>query len=175
MRIIAGKLKGRIFSDPPGAKAHPMSERIKNALFNVLGDLSGLTLLDAFGGSGALAFEAISRGAKSAVICESDRRIAANIKTNITQLKLDRSVTLIEKNVYSYLNTGPASFDIIILDPPYQQYPRQKFEKFIGFVKPGGTLVLSFPSLADTPVMPGLDLIKRHDYGNAALAYYRQA
>ena len=65
MRIIAGTLKGQQFQTPHSHKTHPMGDKIRGALFNVLGDIEGLSFLDAFSGSGALAFEAASRGAAS--------------------------------------------------------------------------------------------------------------
>jgi 16S rRNA (guanine966-N2)-methyltransferase len=72
VRIIAGSLKGRTFSEPHGHRTHPMSEKVRGALFNALGDIEGLTFLDAFAGSGALSFEAASRGAKSVIAIDKD-------------------------------------------------------------------------------------------------------
>ena len=66
MRIIAGSLGGRVFKAPSGHRTHPMSEKIRGAIFNALGDISDLTVLDAFTGSGALCFEAVSRGVANA-------------------------------------------------------------------------------------------------------------
>ena len=84
MRVIAGRLRGRQFKSPPGRRSHPMSEKMRGALFNVLGDIEGLTLLDAFSGSGAISFEAISRGARSVQAVEKAvlayRTICKNIE-----------------------------------------------------------------------------------------------
>ena len=71
MRIISGVLGGRVFKAPNGNKTHPMSEKIRGAMFNSLGDISGLTVLDAFSGSGAVAIEAFSRGAEHVVAVDS--------------------------------------------------------------------------------------------------------
>ena len=71
MRIIAGDLKGREFKSPRGRTTRPMSEKTRGALFNTLGDIEGLSVLDGFAGSGALVFEAISRGAVSALAIEA--------------------------------------------------------------------------------------------------------
>jgi 16S rRNA (guanine966-N2)-methyltransferase len=85
MRIIAGRLGGRHFASPQGRRTHPMSDKMRGALFNALGDIDGLSVLDAFAGSGALAFEAVSRGAGHAVAIDVDksaqRAIAENIST----------------------------------------------------------------------------------------------
>src|SRR5881392_748421 len=98
MRIIAGKLKGRQFQTPHGHRTHPMSDKARGALFNVLGDIEGLTFLDAFAGSGALAFEAVSRGAKSIVAIERDRPAHSVIERNIKELGLSGQVKGVKAN-----------------------------------------------------------------------------
>lgn len=173
MRISAGKLKGRSFEDTHSGKAHPMSERIRNALFNSLGDISGLSVLDAFGGSGALAFEAISRGARDAVVCELDKKSISAIESSIKQLGLTTEVALIKRNVYSFIEETNKTFDLVIVDPPFADFSAQKFEKFFGAVKPKGVLVLSMPSNQITLADSGAVLLKRADYGNASLVFYR--
>src|SRR5580704_8750565 len=95
MRVIAGYLGGRSFNSPGGHRTHPMSDKVRGAIFGVLGDIKGLTVLDAFAGSGALAIEAISRGAKSAVAIEVDKRAHAIIVENIQALGLEARVKAI--------------------------------------------------------------------------------
>jgi 16S rRNA (guanine966-N2)-methyltransferase len=174
MQIISGKLKGRRFGSPPGGRAHPMSDRIKNALFNVLGDIENLRVLDAFGGSGALAFEAASRGAKEVTICEIDSRLAAAIKASIAELGLGKTVKLVDKSAYSWLNTNPGKYDVILIDPPFLEFKHQKFERFTGYLKDNGLMVISYPSKASDLTISGLTQIKRSEYGNAALGFYRK-
>ncbi|MFO0882462.1 MAG: RsmD family RNA methyltransferase [Candidatus Saccharimonadales bacterium] len=94
MRIIAGTLRGRNFDSPHSHKTHPMSEKMRGALFNVLGDITDLTIFDAYGGSGAVAFEAVSRGAKKALITEVDVTVAKVITGNIKKLGLDEKVPI---------------------------------------------------------------------------------
>src|SRR3954464_3149409 len=96
MRIIAGRLGGRQFNSPKGHRTHPMSEKGRGALFNALGDISGLTVLDAFAGSGALSFEAISRRAASVLAIDSDKNAQRAIAENIASLGLSRQVKLIK-------------------------------------------------------------------------------
>src|SRR5690606_6064291 len=99
---------------------HPMSEKIRGAVFNMLGDISGLTVLDAFAGSGALSFEAISRGAKSAVMIELDKKAVSTIHENIQILGLEDSASVVNRNIKGWSsNNQSLKYDIVICDPPY--------------------------------------------------------
>src|SRR5258708_5562120 len=110
MRIIAGNLKGRVFGSPHGHRTHPMSENIRGALFNALGELGGLNVLDAFAGSGALGFEALSRGAKSAVLVEADRLAQKTIAENIQTLGLETRAKLVKASASAWLSTTDETF-----------------------------------------------------------------
>src|SRR5579883_2683533 len=98
MRIVAGTLGGRQFEAPKGHRTHPMSDKVRGALFNMLGDISGLTVFDAFAGSGALSFEAISRGAKSAVAVDIDKSAHKTILKNAKQLGVPAQLKAIRAN-----------------------------------------------------------------------------
>src|SRR3989344_8852858 len=120
MRIIAGFLKGRSFHSPPGHRSHPMSDKIRGALFNILGDIKGLTFLDAFAGSGALSFEAASRGAKHVAAIEKDSPAYATIEKNIKELGLGKLVHASRANAGGWSNQNTEiEFDIVLLEPPY--------------------------------------------------------
>src|SRR5437763_9364629 len=108
MRIIAGSLKGRIFRDPPGHHSHPMSDKARGALFNALGDIEGLTFLDAMAGSGALVFEAISRGAKSAVAVEQNRAPYKFIKQSAKELDIEDRVKSVNADAGSWSSHNQA-------------------------------------------------------------------
>ena len=88
MRVVAGFLGGQIFESPHGHRTHPMSEKVRGAIFSALGDIKGLNVLDAFSGSGALAIEAISRGAKTATAVEVDKRAHQVIQDNLKKLNI---------------------------------------------------------------------------------------
>src|SRR3990167_8850630 len=120
MRVIAGFLGGRVFESPHGHRTHPMSEKMRGAIFGVLGDIKQLRVLDVFSGSGAVAIEAISRGAKYAVAIDVDKKAYDIIKKNIISLGLTDRV----KAVRAYFNAWSTrhqaqKFDIIFADPPY--------------------------------------------------------
>ncbi len=120
MRIIAGKFKNLVFDSPQSFKSHPMSERARGALFNILGDISGKTVLDGFAGSGALGLEALSRGASKVVFVEKDHKAATVIKSNVSKLDEAVDARVYKQNLSSWISDNKElKFDIILLDPPY--------------------------------------------------------
>lgn len=173
MRIIAGKLGGRTFKSPKTYNTHPMSDKIRGALFNMLGDITGLTVLDAFAGSGALGFEAISRGAASATLIELDKEAFQTIKQNITDLGLDEHVHALRGNVKGWTNNHPEKwYDVVLCDPPYDAVLEQLIHKLARNVRYGGLLVVSWPTKEPTPEIPGMELMRHKTYGNATLYIY---
>ena len=118
MRIVAGTLGGRRLKAPQGRGTRPTSDRVREALFSILGDLEQARVLDLFAGSGALGIEALSRGARSAVFVDDDPKAIAAINANLGALGLEAPVH--RRPALAYLNNasdGP--FDLVFLDPPY--------------------------------------------------------
>jgi len=181
MRVIAGRLKGRQFDSPRTFKTHPMSDKMRGALFNILGDLDGLSVLDAFAGSGALSFEAVSRGATAAVAIDNDRAAQKAIAANIRALGLRRAVTLITASTNAWLQTSAASagglptFDIVLCDPPYNDLQPALLGRLLAVVKPGGLLILSYPTGVDVPQFDSSRIVEQRTYGDASLIFYRVA
>jgi 16S rRNA (guanine966-N2)-methyltransferase len=174
MRIIAGSLKGRNIDTPKGHKTHPMSEKMRGALFNILGDVDGLSVFDAYGGSGAVAFEAISRGAKSALITEVDRNAAIVIEKNIKSLDLKDKIRLTKANSASWSERNYTTiFDIVICDPPYDQIKITQLKKLTANVKKGGLFILSLPPKKELE-FDGLELEQKKSYGDSTLVFYRK-
>ncbi len=118
MRIVAGTLGGRRLKAPPGRGTRPTSDRVREALFSILGPLEGVAVLDLFAGSGALGIEALSRGAASAVFVDSDPRALAVVRANLDDLQLDASVHRRDALAY-LLSASEAPFGLVFLDPPY--------------------------------------------------------
>lgn len=175
MRIIAGRLGGRIFEAPRGHRTHPMGDKIRGALFNTLGDITDLTVLDAFAGSGACSFEAISRGAASVIAVESDKVAQKTIVRNIEVLEVDEQVQLVRAFIISYIRRIHDEFDIIIADPPYDDVQYKALEILPKYVKSGGIIVYSLPPSARLVMPAGFDLISQKSYGDATLHFYRRA
>ncbi|HEY1064232.1 MAG TPA: RsmD family RNA methyltransferase [Candidatus Saccharimonadales bacterium] len=173
MRIIAGTLGGRLFNSPHGHRTHPMSDKMRGALFNMLGDIEGLTVLDPFAGSGALAFEAASRGAASVVAIDQDRNAQRTIGENIELLGVDDTVKLVKANAYGWLRTSKEVFDIVLLDPPYDRLQYDLLELLVHRVAKGGTVILSWPGKYDRmPQFTNLTLTTTKHYGDSSLYVY---
>lgn len=174
MRIIAGKLGGRSFDSPRGHRTHPMSDKARGALFNALGDVNGLRFLDAFAGSGGLAFEAVSRGAKSAIAVEIDKSAHKTIVENIAKLGLAESVKAVRANVTGWSANNPnARFDLVVCDPPYDDLKPGSIERLVCHIVENGLLVLSWPSRLSIPEFSGLIVIRQLSFGDAQLIIYK--
>lgn len=175
MRIIAGRLGGRSFDAPNGFKTHPMSDKARGALFNSLGDIEGLTVLDAFAGSGAISLEAVSRGAKSALAIDNDRQAQKVLALNIQKLGLEKEVKPITASTNAWLSTNEdALFDLVIADPPYNDLQINLLKRLPKHVEFGGIFVLSWPTGEPLPELNGLELIQERNYGDMILAFYRR-
>jgi 16S rRNA (guanine966-N2)-methyltransferase len=175
MRVIAGTLKGRQFNSPGGHRTHPMSDKIRGAIFNILGDIKGLTVVDAFAGSGALCFEAISRGAKSVLAIELDKIAVRTIKENIELLGVEDRVTLLPGTSKGWSNRHKdLKFDLVLCDPPYDKVQIAHIQKLVNNVTPSGLLVLSWPSFLESPELVGMEQIRSNVYGNARVVFFRR-
>jgi 16S rRNA (guanine966-N2)-methyltransferase len=176
MRIISGSLKGRVFAEPHGFKTHPMSEKIRGALFNTLGDIEDLTVLDAFAGSGALSFEAASRGATKIVAIEKDGAAHSVIEKNLKDLNLQSAVKVIRANAGGWsLHNLERKFDIVLMDPPYKDLQYSLLEKLINrHVNKNGLAVLSLPGQIEIPAFDNVTVISNKNYGDAQLVFYRK-
>jgi 16S rRNA (guanine966-N2)-methyltransferase len=176
LRIIAGVFKNQKYFSPDRPATHPMSEKLKNALFNTLGDLEGLSVLDAYSGSGGIGLEAVSRGAAKVTFIDSNTDAQKAISGNIRKLKLDDRTQLLRISIQAWLKTQPkAEFNIIIADPPYNYDQTDILGRLADYVTPGGIFVLSLPVTAQLIEMPGLEVVADKKYGNSQLIFYRKS
>ncbi len=174
MRVIAGTHGGRLFASPNGHRTHPMSDKMRGALFNMLGDISGETVLDAFSGSGALAFEALSRGASKATLIEIDRQAQRTIAENIASLQFTQRAKLIRANAGSWLSTSDEMFDLVLLDPPYDNLQPGLIERLMARVVSGGYAVISYPPHERILQFTDCEHISHKSYGDSSLSLYRK-
>ena len=119
VRIIGGKWRSRILKFPPAAQLRPTPDRVRETVFNWLGQrLDGLACLDLFAGSGALGFEAMSRGAARVVMVERDRAVARALRESARALDAG-GIEVVDGDALAYLARANESFDVVFVDPPY--------------------------------------------------------
>lgn len=153
-----------------------MGDKVRAALFNVLGDISGLTVLDAYAGSGALAFESISRGAAEAVTVDIDKKAHLCITENVEALGLSDQVQPTRANISSWSNNNrDRLFDIVFCDPPYDTISEAHIRLLSRHLEANGTLVLSWPASERLPQLSQLRLLSEHTYAEARLLFYKRA
>lgn len=177
-RIIAGVLGGRRLAVPPSG-TRPTSERVREALFSALSSdpgLDGVLVLDLCAGSGALGLEALSRGAAGALFVESDRRAAAALRRNVTDLGLGAVAEVRTGSVASVLaRPAPRRFDLLLADPPYA-VPNADIAEWLragvanGWLAEGATAVVERPARAGTFAWPpSLSPQRDRRYGDTVL------
>lgn len=176
MRVIGGKLRGHNFNSTPGHRTHPMSEKIRGAIFNALGDIDGLSVLDAYAGTGALSVEAASRGASVVQAIDADQSAARTIKENVEKLDLSDKVSVTRAFVLAWSRRNPnAKFDVVLLDPPYDKVEPKELINLSKHCDAGGILVLSLPPTSGFRFgSSNQELLATKLYGDAELTIYRQ-
>lgn len=175
MRVVAGFLGGRTFDAPRGHRTHPMSDKVRGALFNMLGDIDGLTVLDAFSGSGALSIEAISRGAASAVAIDVDKTAAQTIAQNAHNLGIAPRLKVVRANASGWsVHNADARFAIVLLDPPYDDVQLSVVQTMAAHVADDGIVVLSWPGAATPPPLPQMQMLVQKSYGDIQLIVFRR-
>lgn len=134
MRVIAGSARSLKLEAPVGMDTRPTTDRIKETLFNMLQmDIPGCRFLDLFAGSGAIGIEAISRGAKEAVFIENDKKAMDCIMKNLEHTRFLEQATVMKQDVFVALQTleYKGAFDIIFMDPPYNQELEQRVLEYL--------------------------------------------
>jgi 16S rRNA (guanine966-N2)-methyltransferase len=151
VRIIGGKWRSRIVKFPPAAQIRPTPDRVRETVFNWLGQrLDGKTCLDLFAGSGAMGFEALSRGAARVVMVERDRAVAKALRESAKLLEAE-GLEVIEGDALAYLARSGESFDVVFVDPPYaSDLAMKSFERLPARLNPGARVYAE----ADAPLAP---------------------
>ena len=182
MRIIGGKAKSRRLIGPKGGGVRPTADRIKESLFNILPrDFSGTRILDLFAGTGSLSIEALSRGAQSALLVDASERSAHVIRENLRRLDLSSQAQVWAMTVDRALRSltrRSEIFDLIFLDPPYDQ---NLVGRTLDLIARGGLLgsrgvVIAEHSVREA-VKPAYELLSLNDqrrYGDTLLSFFRR-
>jgi 16S rRNA (guanine966-N2)-methyltransferase len=175
MRVIAGDYRGRRLQAPPGAKTRPTSDRVREALFSVLGDrVHGARVLDLFAGSGALGIEALSRGAAEATFVDDAPGAIRAVKANLDMLGAEAEVR--RADVRRFLGGARAAarqYDLVFLDPPYRLAGRLGGELTAALpavLAPGAVVVAE--SDRREPLELGLPILDERRYGDTLITIH---
>jgi 16S rRNA (guanine966-N2)-methyltransferase len=152
VRIIGGKWRSRLLKFPPAAQLRPTPDRVRETLFNWLGQrLDGLACLDLFAGSGALGFEALSRGAARAVMVETDREAVRALRENAKALDAG-GAEIVQRDALAFLADAKAEFDIAFIDAPYaSDLASRAMQRLAPRLKPGARVYVE----SAQPLAPG--------------------
>lgn len=184
MRLISGSAGG-LPLDVPKSVTRPTQDRVRQAVFNMLGDVSGLRVLDLFAGSGALGLECLSRGATSALLVDQDRGACETIRRNLAKARLPDAVVR-QGDVFKLLGQlvrEGLSFDLVFADPPYAHRPDEidltaklmTAPELTDLVSPGGSVVLESLVRRDAPASwPGWELVRDREYGSTRIVWLQR-
>jgi 16S rRNA (guanine966-N2)-methyltransferase len=174
MRVIAGRFGGRALVAPRGRATRPTPERVREALFSILGELSGERVLDLFAGSGALGIEALSRGAADVTFVDSSNAASAAVSRNLEGLGAEAEVH--RQDALAFLGRARSrarQYDLVFLDPPYRQAAGlgRKLSAALGPVLAPGARVVA-ESDRRAPLELELDLLDERRYGDTLIRIY---
>ena len=175
MRIVSGSHKGHRIAAPKGAATRPTGDRVREAVFSLIGPVEDASVLDLFAGSGAMGLEALSRGAASCMFVESDRDAARVIQANLEKLRLT-GATVSNRDVTVALRDERARgrrYDLVLVDPPYEEWDRHAatLSELLPGVLEDDALVVVETSDRVEPVLP-LALVTTRRYGSARITVF---
>jgi 16S rRNA (guanine966-N2)-methyltransferase len=175
VRVVAGAHGGRRIEAPRGRATRPTSDRVREALFSILGAVDGLRVLDLFAGSGALGIEALSRGAAEVVFVDSDPRAVAVVRRNLDALGIDAHVE--RRDAFSWLESaagGEEPFDLVFADPPYSSASRAagRLSELLPPLLTESSLTVTESDKRD-PLHLAMPLIDERTYGDTRIAIHR--
>jgi 16S rRNA (guanine966-N2)-methyltransferase len=178
LRIVGGEARGRPLRAVPGTGTRPTADRVRQSLFDALGQrMDGLRVLDLYAGTGAFALEALSRGARGAVLVESDARACGVIFHNIAALRYDDRCRVLRAALPEALATlRGEQFDLVFSDPPYALRAAQATLEALGahgLLAPGARVVLETDRREPAPAAPvGVRLLDERRYGDTRVLVY---
>jgi 16S rRNA (guanine966-N2)-methyltransferase len=183
VRVIAGRLGGRTLVAPRGSSTRPTADRVREALFSILGPLENARVLDLYAGTGALGIEAISRGALRVTFVEHERAAQTALHQNLRALALGELAEVLPRRVEQVLRSPPWGdrvFDLVLADPPYAMIRDGRLAEIARLgegalarsVRPGGRLVLEQASADAAPPLSGFRFVETRRYGDTAIGFY---
>jgi 16S rRNA (guanine966-N2)-methyltransferase len=177
MRVTGGIGKGRRLTVPAGSRVRPTSDKVKQALFNILGEkVVGAVFLDLFAGAGGIGIEALSRGAGRAVFVDASRTSLNSIKQNIEQMDYGDQAEAVLAKAESFLKKASGPYNIVFLDPPYAKdmLPLLHLIAGAGILLPDSIVIAEHFKKQPSPESAGiLSLYREAQYGDTILAFYK--
>lgn len=180
MRIIAGTLKGRRLTAPSGLDLRPTSDKVKEALFNILSDrIEGAAFLDLYAGTGSVGMDALSRGARNVVFVENNKRHLQYLKKNISSCSFEGKAEIFSVSASDFLKKvkrATRSFDFIFIDPPYASSEVEKILPMLwegDMIMDRGMVIIEHFHKKTLPEESGnLFFLKKYKYGETVLSFY---
>lgn len=177
MRVITGSAKGRRLKTMPGLEVRPTIEGVKEAIFSIVQfDVEGAVVLDLFAGSGQLGIEALSRGAKKAVFVDNSPESIKIIKENLKHTQLEKNAVVVNSANNAFLRSTRDTFDIAILDPPYNhKLIHKSLPQLVEKMSECGIIICEHERETTLPERFGeFAVSKIHRHGRANLTVYRR-
>lgn len=177
MRVITGSARGKKLITLEGDDVRPTTDIVKEALFSIIQfEIEGRRVLDLFGGSGQLAIEALSRGAKNATIVDASKKSIEIIKSNLEHTSFTKDAVVIQSDALSFLSRRIEKYDIAFLDPPYSVGILEKaLDMVVDVMSDSGIIICEAPFKDELPENVGSFLLqKKYRYGKTGLFLYRK-
>ena len=174
MRVIAGSARGITLAAPPGRSTRPITDRVKETLFGILGErVPDARVVDLYAGSGAIGIEALSRGAASATFVEADRRAVATLRDNLRRTGLMDDASVVHMQVEPFLSgTEPGPWDLAVLDPPYETRDIvAPLRALVPQLAPGASVVIKHFWRTEPPEVEGLAVVRQRRFGETMLTF----
>ncbi len=177
MRVIAGEFKGRRLASPRGANLRATTDKVREALFNILAaKIEGASFLDIYAGSGSVGIEAMSRGARPVVFVDNDKNNILLLKKNLFLLPDHNEAHVVYSDAINYLKKNKIHFDIIFLDPPYEGGDLEVLLQTLGgcdTMPPQSVVIFEHFHKKILPDAAGdFSVLKRYRYGGTTLSFY---
>ncbi|MBI3942659.1 MAG: 16S rRNA (guanine(966)-N(2))-methyltransferase RsmD [Chloroflexi bacterium] len=177
MRVITGKAKGRQLFAPPGDTTRPVTDRVKESLFNILGgSIVGARVLDLFAGVGNIGIEALSRNAREVIFVELHQKVIQVLRRNLAHTGLESGAKIVRGDVFRFLAGDPSPFDLIYVAPPQYQGMWLKALRLLdvpGWLTEEGQVVVQIhPKEFQEVDLQALQLVDQRRYGSTLLCFY---
>jgi len=178
MRVIAGEAKGRRLKGPHGTETRPTSDKVKEALFSILGNrVVDARMLDLFAGSGGIGIEALSRGAAHLDFVEADEAISDTLEENLTACGFSDRASVYRMDAFRFIKQIHRPYDLVFADPPYHTWHLKKLLPVLGqgaMITPDGLVVVEHFHKIELPKELGnLETVRSYEYGDTVLTLYR--